>query len=156
MEITIGKSSIEKEKGLIKKQFEYHKAKYPKDIGNLYKKRGWFNEVIKYYKRNRASILVAKVNGKKAGFVLYKIDKWFYPWYRDDIRRNLCVLELFVDEKYRGKGVGTALMKRIEEIAKKKNVKLIFLYVHVKNKKAIKFYKKLGFGEIFYQMRKYL
>lgn len=57
----------------------------------------------------------------------------------------LYVSNLFVDSRFRGKGVGKLLMSHIEEVAKNLKAKTISLNVFGKNKKADSFYESLGF-----------
>ncbi len=55
----------------------------------------------------------------------------------------ICLMyRLAVDKNYRNKGVGSLLLAKAEEIAKKKNVKKLGFYVEAKNKKLINYYKK--------------
>lgn len=62
-----------------------------------------------------------------------------------------CLLVVVVDEEYRGKGVGYALMEELILIAKERfNLKILHLEVYDTNP-AIKFYEKLGFEKCGYQ-----
>ena len=54
---------------------------------------------------------------------------------------------IYVDENWRGKGLGKLLMNHAEEFCKSKNVYNISLSVKFKNVKAISLYKELGFVE---------
>ncbi len=54
----------------------------------------------------------------------------------------------------KGKGIGKALMKAVEEFSIKKKLKRIVLEVRVRNRRAIEFYKSLGF-EIKYRIENY-
>lgn len=51
--------------------------------------------------------------------------------------------ELYLEEEYRNKGIGTDIIKKI-----KNNNKIIYLWVYKENKQAISLYKKLGFNVI--------
>lgn len=51
---------------------------------------------------------------------------------------------IIVDEAYRGKGVGTLLLKEIMKLAQKRGVTLLHLEVYDKNP-AVRLYKRLGF-----------
>jgi GNAT superfamily N-acetyltransferase len=57
------------------------------------------------------------------------------------------VLELIVDEGYRGKRVGTLLMKKIEEYFKKNGCSVSGVDVFFPNKQAYHLYSKLGYRE---------
>ena len=51
-------------------------------------------------------------------------------------------------KEYRGKGYGKGLIRKLIDSLKSKGVKGIYLTVDTKNKKAIKFYYKLGFSKL--------
>ncbi len=55
--------------------------------------------------------------------------------------------EIFVHPEWRGKGIGSALMKRALEYAVERGRRVAELWVGVGNLKAIRFYKKFGFEE---------
>lgn len=54
---------------------------------------------------------------------------------------------MFVDEKYRGSGVGTALVNDFKKYCAGKKIRNFKVVASAKNKTAIKFYKTMGFGE---------
>lgn len=54
---------------------------------------------------------------------------------------------LFVDEEYRRNGLGTKLMKHVEDLAKSNGIKTIL--VNTYSFQAPEFYKKLGYKEMF-------
>ena len=51
---------------------------------------------------------------------------------------------IIVDEKYRGRGVGTLLLKEMIHLAKQRGVELLHLEVYDKNP-AVRLYERLGF-----------
>jgi putative acetyltransferase len=64
-----------------------------------------------------------------------------------------CLLSIVVDEKYRGKGVGTALIEDLMKLAKEKfHIELLHLEVYEHNP-AIRLYKRFGFKEFGMQKR---
>jgi ribosomal protein S18 acetylase RimI-like enzyme len=63
-----------------------------------------------------------------------------------------CLFAIIVDEKYRGKGVGTKLLGALIELAKTKSIEILHLEVYEGNP-AIRLYKKLGFIEYGIQKR---
>ena len=64
--------------------------------------------------------------------------------------------DLGVRDSYRKQGIGTALMKEFEKIAKEKGVYDIELNVWSFNKNAISFYESKGYDAINQKMRKVL
>lgn len=118
-------------------------------------------------RKTLAQIIVADVSGKVAGIAFgypneneHKVDSLlcrFFPsvglqkrdsvydqddselpdeWYLDS---------LVVSPKYRGCGIGTALLKALPKVAHKRNKARIGLDVDVKNTKAEHLYRHLGF-----------
>ncbi len=63
-------------------------------------------------------------------------------------KRCLHILNIAVDPKFRGLGIGKTLLDASAEIACKKGVKCMVLEVGVFNERAIKFYEKYGFERI--------
>jgi len=63
---------------------------------------------------------------------------------------------LFLSKDYRGNGIAKSLIREFIRILKNKKIKKIRLGVNIKNKPAIKFYKKLNFELKQYEMEKKL
>ena len=66
------------------------------------------------------------------------------------------VLELFVDEKFRGKYVGRLLMEKMEEYFKSEGCDFVRIEVFQPNKLAHDFYKKRGYADRVIDMAKQL
>jgi len=67
----------------------------------------------------------------------------------DEPEKTAILGGLYVNEAYRGKGIGKALMLRaIERIEKDKNTTHITLYVKPSQDEAIKLYEKLDFKKV--------
>lgn len=65
------------------------------------------------------------------------------------------IIDIYIDESYRGKGIGKKLMKQVEAWANEKyNQFMIELNCISNNAKAIDFYKELGYSEVRLTMRK--
>jgi ribosomal protein S18 acetylase RimI-like enzyme len=62
---------------------------------------------------------------------------------RDGMKARLAIIA--VEEKYRGKGIGTDLLRAFEELTRKSRIKCMNLFVEVSNVNAISFYEKRGF-----------
>ncbi|MBF8263459.1 MAG: acetyltransferase [Parachlamydiales bacterium] len=63
------------------------------------------------------------------------------------------LLAIIVDEKFRGRGVGTVLLRELEKIAKERfQIELLHLEVYEGNP-AIHLYQRLGFVQYGYQRR---
>lgn len=78
--------------------------------------------------------------GYSVGYVLQdKKSLETYPWKRGYVD------ELYVEEKYRGEGIGKALLNKMINHFKSKNCDTIGFNALIANKGAIAFYEKMGF-----------
>lgn len=86
-------------------------------------------------------------NGKPVGFITYSV---YEPWYNRFLRLNLgpkaTLLHLAVDENFRAKGYGAALVKAALADCKSKSVSYIKLWANT-DEDLDRFYKKMGFRE---------
>ena len=81
---------------------------------------------------------VAEEDGKLVGTISGE--------YRDSAVDRVGIFHnIIVTEKFRRKGIGKKLLKQIEKYFKKKRCKKMHSLVRPKNKRALKFYTKLGF-----------
>jgi ribosomal-protein-alanine N-acetyltransferase len=80
------------------------------------------------------SYFVAIVNGEVAGFADIKLRE-----------KTAKLMGMAVDEKFRGCGVGSSLIKKTIEFSMEKGKRLVYLNVRRDNIAAINFYKKNGF-----------
>tara|TARA_B100000749_G_scaffold55588_1_gene40534 strand:- start:334 stop:843 length:510 start_codon:yes stop_codon:yes gene_type:complete len=56
-------------------------------------------------------------------------------------------LHIFIDEKYRRKGLATKMLQHLESLARDKRMSILTLRVMPKNTPAINLYEKMGFEE---------
>lgn len=93
-----------------------------------------------YYSRDDSIIFYLEKENMVAGFI------WLIES-SDVIIGNsfVCVLYLFVDEKFRGKKYSKLLMNKAIDYCKDKQIDDIRLTVRVKNPIAIKLYESMGF-----------
>ncbi len=87
--------------------------------------------------------LIAEDDGKPVGYIAASTKEFSYR-----LSRYLEIDNMGVIPQYRSKGVGSLLMKKLMEVAKKRGYQKIFVNSYFANTKAIAFYKKNGFGEI--------
>lgn len=88
------------------------------------------------------NIYVAKIGQKIVGYIIIDIIEKKNSFMR--YRKLLDVDTLCVDENYRGRGIGTKMLKFAQEIGRKNNCTDIYLTVNPENEKAIKVYENLG------------
>jgi len=97
------------------------------------------------FSKKRLNLLVAEEyssrnkKGKLVGYALY-----FYTYSSFLARPTFYLEDIFVLEDYRGKGVGRELFRRCVNEASKENCGRMEWSVLTWNKKAIRFYEKLG------------
>jgi ribosomal protein S18 acetylase RimI-like enzyme len=58
------------------------------------------------------------------------------------------IAELYVDRKYRGKGVGEELLVAAKQLLAGEHVDVAFVWAHQGNKEAIELYRRVGFKEV--------
>ena len=100
-------------------------------------------ESIKEKKENRFFI-VAEIDGKVVGykeFFIKEQDKFF------KIKKYGYLDSTVVHKNYRKKGIAKQLTQKALKILKKRRIKYIKSNVYLKNKVALKSWKKLGFKE---------
>lgn len=88
-------------------------------------------------------IYVAKSEKEIVGYVIFSIKEKEFPSMR--YRKQLNIEAICVDEKHRGKGIGTKILESIKEVAKSKGCTDLYLTVNKENENAIKVYEKFGF-----------
>lgn len=98
----------------------------------------YFEEMIQ-----TKEIFVAKMQDEIVGYITFNIKEKSNPSMR--YRRQLQIEAICVDEKNRGKGIGTELLKHIKEFGKENNCTDLYLTVNKENENAIKAYEEFGF-----------
>lgn len=90
-------------------------------------------------KRRTAEVAIGYLDAKPVGFVLF-----FYNYSTFLGKPGLYIEDLFVDEEYRGRGYGRALLLHVARLAKERDCGRLEWSVLDWNQSAIDFYKKLG------------
>lgn len=86
----------------------------------------------------RFRALIAEWDGQPAGYAL------FFEYYSTWAGHGLYLEDLFVREKFRGRGIGTALLARVAWIAVDEHCRGVHWEVLNWNTKAIEMYKEIG------------
>ncbi len=105
-----------------------------RDIRNYFK---WL------YSRDKDGFMIAEDGDKAVGFVACDTN-WISIFERKKVGE---IHEIFVLPEYRGRGIGTELMRLAIEYARKRGRNVAELWVGRKNYRARKFYERLGFRE---------
>lgn len=97
-------------------------------------------DLRKYFKKPKTRIiLVCEEENKVLGFV----DFWIEEKECNVQDKGIWIYEVYVDRKYRNKGIAKELVKEVAQIAKKKGIKdLDFTYIP-KNQQSTNFWKSL-------------
>lgn len=82
--------------------------------------------------------LIAEEDGEAAGFAL------FFPVYSTWRGRAMHLEDLFVRPRFRGRGIGKALLTKVAAVAVERGCVLLYWHVLDWNTPAIEFYKTLG------------
>lgn len=82
--------------------------------------------------------IVAKNNNKIIGTAIFFFAYFTYTG------KSLYLEVLFVKDEYRNKGIGSKLLKKVFEIAKKEHCTRLRWQVDKENKEAIRYYQKRG------------
>ena len=88
-------------------------------------------------------IFVAKKQDEIVGYITINIKEKNNPSMR--YRKQLQIEAICVDEKTRGKGIGTQLLKYVKQYGKENDCTDIYLTVNEENESAIKMYEEFGF-----------
>ncbi len=88
-------------------------------------------------------IFVAKIEDEIVGYITINIKEKINPSMR--YRKQLQIEAICVDEKTRGKGIGTQLLKYVKQYGKEYDCTDIYLTVNEENESAIKMYEEFGF-----------
>ncbi|MDQ6985191.1 MAG: GNAT family N-acetyltransferase [Candidatus Dojkabacteria bacterium] len=116
-----------------------------------------FKEMIQKVKGNEGFIFVVEDVEKKklAGFIQGSISYITKDNSVESVEaKKGRIDELFVENDYRGLGIGKDLMAMAEDLFKDKNCDVINLEVFAPNSNALKFYESLGFSTRNYDLIK--
>ena len=89
--------------------------------------------------------LLAFSDGEPAGFA--KIKKYSLNEHIESVAQ-MELQKIYVLQEYHGKGIGTALLKEVKNVAKEVYPDYIWLDTHISNESAIRLYEKNGFKKI--------
>jgi len=97
-------------------------------------------QITKYLRSRKMKLIVARENGKLAGFLNGQIEK-----IETEAKQTAGKFDIFVRGKYRRQGIGHALIEEFSKWLKEKKCDYIYLYAFNANDRATKFYEKQKF-----------
>ena len=89
--------------------------------------------------RSNAEVAIGYLENEPVGFVLY-----FHNYSTFLGRAGIYIEDLFVEEQFRGRGFGGALLRHVAQLAVTRNCGRVEWSVLDWNEPAIRFYRKLG------------
>jgi ribosomal protein S18 acetylase RimI-like enzyme len=134
---------------LAQKLAEYVKSIDP--IGRIQNLAGYsetdLQDTLEDLNKNKGKILFAETDGKVIGYIIGIV--WLEQPKKVKLEIGLHktgeIMDFFVNEKFRGLGIGHLLLSKIEEYFKTENCDGIWLTVFEPNKNAHEFYKRNNF-----------
>ncbi len=113
----------------------------------------WIQFIEKGTEKEGMVTLVAEKQGEIVGFVSAVLRRRPPFFSKRDIG---LILDLFVKEEYRGKGIGTTLVSAAEKWIKNNDVDIAVMTVSPSNKTALNFWEELGYDTYLEKKRKEL
>lgn len=113
----------------------FAKGFYEYPYNEKWTKKNAMRKVTFYFKNGKS--FVALDNGIIVGFIFFSVLTW-------DTHNVMFIDEFVVDSKYRGRGIGTSLLEKVEKIAEKKGVNHLQLISNTKSK-AFNLYLNKGY-----------
>ena len=107
----------------------------------VFSKYGTYDEIVLgWLQEPEVMTVIITAGADPLGFAMVTLEreKWFEP-------RRAHLLAIGVFPKLQRKGIGTALLKHMEEIARQYGVKEILLWTAVDNQQALSFFQNVGF-----------
>lgn len=88
-------------------------------------------------------IVLAAMDGDKVvgGIAAYELEKF------EQVRKEIYIYDLAVDEKYRRRGIATGLILELKRLAKERKAYVIYVQADLVDEPAIKLYESLGTRE---------
>lgn len=101
------------------------------------------DEYLEAWLARENNVVLAAVDAQTVvgGLVAYVLDKF------EQARREIYIYDLAVAEEYRRSGIATALIRRLQEIAKETGAWVIFVQADYGDDPAIALYQKMGARE---------
>lgn len=125
-------------------KFQFPRVSRKEMLRNLKKgKKRRLNAWRKNLKSKKCYYIVAEEKGKIKGL----------GFAQSEIKDEGMIENVYVDKRYRKRGIGKKIILELTDWLKKKKVKYIEIDVYFKNKPAIRLYKKLGFKPLSMIMR---
>ena len=137
----------------IKLKSKKEEMKYSDSLKPLSKTIDIYFEYFKAELKKKNSAVFIAEDKKPIGII---IATYFEPLRISRFARKGYVSNLYVQKNYRNKGIGKKLLAMSLKWLKENKVKYISLEIHLENKKALNFYRNLGFRDYTLKLAKRL
>jgi ribosomal protein S18 acetylase RimI-like enzyme len=131
---------------LWKELMEHHRKKLGYGRGIFQYRKGMAGIYVRFLKKKirarNAAVFVAEAGGKAIGHVMVSIQKRPAIYVHDS---EAYIGEIFVDNRFRGRGTGSLLLKEAERWAKSKGSYSLGLNLSTDNLDALRLYERFGF-----------
>ena len=136
-------SDLEKILEFNKRLFEHERL-----FGDTYNLEWTYSERGMSYFRKRLTenggiVLIAEEGNEAVGYLCGFIDHYSFRL----INPIAEIENMFVEENFRGKGIGSELVRKFDEVCRSKDVKRIRVGAICQNSGAVNFYRKNGFND---------
>jgi len=111
--------------------------------------------LLERVKNDDGRIFIAESGGRPIGWGVFHVQD-APVFVVEDERRYGYIADLFVEEAFRGQGIGRALITACEDAARALGLKLIMLGVLAGNARARRIYEASGYAPYALDLRKYL
>lgn len=101
----------------------------------------------KQFQEEGCLCFIAAYNGVDAGYALFHITEYQENPFRKGYR-GIHIDQISIQPQYKRQGIGTGLMKAIEQFAVKENAAQVELSYWDLNEDAKRFYTSMGFNEV--------
>ena len=103
------------------------------------------DKLVKSLQKENNIYLLAYIDGQALGFA--KIKKYSLNEHIESVSQ-MELQKIYVLQECHGKGIGTALLNEVKNIAREVYPDYIWLDTHISNEKAIRLYEKNGFKKV--------
>lgn len=109
--------------------------------GQVFSVYGPYDEIVpRWFSSGETHTIIARMKDRPIGFVMIGYFTWRY-----DLAATAEIMAIAVDPELHNMGIGSMLLKKIEEKAADLNVKRLFLHTAVNNFPAQKLFKNSGY-----------
>jgi GNAT superfamily N-acetyltransferase len=104
----------------------------------------YYDELLQRLAKRDGRIVLAEIDGVVVGIVGFSLDE-DAAYVTEDVRRHGTVTDLIIQEEWRGRGIGQALLREAERLTREAGLKRLLIGALVANDKAERTYRAFGF-----------